>query len=356
MSGRLDPGDIRQIDRQGMSSLILSWPEQIRTQSKVLDEAGWPDLTTAGIRQCLLGGMGGSAIAGDVVYGVAEDSFGLPFRVNRDYQWPGGVDAHTLCLLSSYSGNTEETLGLYDQAGRAGAVRLVLTSGGELMDRAARDGVPLITVPPGLPPRAALGYSVVSVLGLFRSLGWHDAGGGALGEAQEVLEAGNRLFAPETGEPENPAKQLARALSGRAVVIYTPARHLHGVGLRWKGQINENAKQLAFHADLPELDHNEIVGWEVLRDLHPRFRVVFPRDHDEHPRVARRIELTRGILAAEGVESLEVHSRGRSRLARLISLIQFGDWVSLYLAVLAGVDPTRLDKIDRLKRTLEESD
>jgi glucose/mannose-6-phosphate isomerase len=356
VTNQLDPGDIRQIDRQSMSSLILSWPEQIESQSLRLAEAGWPDLAAAGLRQCLLGGMGGSAIAGDVVYGVAEDSFALPFRVVRDYRWPGGVDARTLCLLSSYSGNTEETLGLYDEAGARGAVRRVLTSGGELMSRARRDGVPVVTLPPGLPPRAALGYSVVSVLGLFRSLGWQDAEGGALGEAQEILEAGNRLFAPEIGEPENPAKQLARALNGHAVVIYTPVRHLHGVGLRWKGQINENAKQLAFHADLPELDHNEIVGWEVLRDLHSRFRVVFPRDHHEHPRVARRIELTRGILAAEGVESLEVHSRGRSRLARLVSLIQIGDWVSLYLAALAGVDPTNLEKLDRLKRTLEESD
>jgi glucose/mannose-6-phosphate isomerase len=354
VSRGIDTALVEQVDGSDMCSLIRSWPEQIEAQTRRLEDAGWPDPPAAAER-ILLGGMGGSAIAGDVVYGVIEDELGVPFQVVRDYLWPGGVGARSLCLLSSYSGNTEETLSLYEEAGARGATRLVLSSGGELSRRAARDGVTAVTLPPGLPPRAALGYSVVSVLGLFRSLGWQHTGAGALGEAQEVLEAGNRLYAPEIDEPRNPAKQLARSLSGHAVVIYTPVRHLTGVGRRWKGQINENAKQIAFHADLPELDHNEIVGWEVLRDLHPRFRVVFPRDHDEHPRVARRIELTRGILAAEGVESVTVPSRGESRLARVLSLIQLGDWVSLYLAVLAGVDPTRLEKIDRLKTTLEES-
>jgi glucose/mannose-6-phosphate isomerase len=339
-----------------MADLVRSLPDQLAAQRRQLAETGWPRFEGGRFRQLLLGGMGGSAIAGDVAFGVAEDDFDLPFRVVRDYRWPGELGARTLCLLSSYSGNTEETLSLYQEAGVRGAERLALSSGGELTSRAIRDGVPYVPLPPGLPPRAALGYSLVSVLALFRSLGWQGAGDSTLDEAQELLTAGNRQLAPEIEEPKNPAKQIAQALFGSVVVIYTPARHLAGVGLRWKGQINENAKQLAFHADLPELNHNEIVGWERLRDLHPRFRVVFPRDLDEHPRVARRIELTRGIMSDEGVESLEVHSRGESRLARVLSLIQLGDWVSVYLAVLGGVDPTYLAKVDQLKKTLEEDD
>jgi glucose/mannose-6-phosphate isomerase len=263
------------------------------------------------------------------------------------------VGPGTLCALSSYSGDTEEVLALYEEAQRRQAARVALASGGELERRAARDGVPCAPLPAGLPPRAALGYSLVSLLELLRVLGCPGEGPAALEEAQRVLAAGNRRLAPETPEAENPAKQLALALHGKIVVVYTAARYLSGVGLRWKGQINENAKTPAFCGAVPELNHNETVGWEGLRPLHARLAVVALRDREEHPRVARRLELTAALLAEEGLAAYPVRPQGESRLARLLSLVQMGDWVSLYLAVLAEVDPTPVAKIDRLKRDLE---
>jgi glucose/mannose-6-phosphate isomerase len=169
----------------------------------------------------------------------------------------------------------------------------------------------------------------------------------------DILDAGNEILAPESPDAENPAKKLAVALHGCVVVAYTAARFLAGVGIRWKGQINENAKTPAFANALPELNHNESVGWEALRPLHERFAVVCLRDREEHPRAARQMEWTRGMLAEEGLTVVEGRSSGTSRLARMVSLVQLGDWVSLYLAALAGVDPYPIVKIDALKRSLE---
>src|SRR5262249_23801201 len=175
----------------------------------------------------------------------------------------------------------------------------------------------------------------------------------ALTEAEQVLDSGNRRLAPESKEAENPAKRLALALHGRIVVTYTAARFLAGVGLRWKGQVNEKAKTPAFSNALPELNHNERVGWEALRALHDRFGVVCLRDADEHPRAAAQMEWTRAMLEQEGLAVQEARPSGKSRLARLVSLVQLGDWVSLYLAALAGGDTTPIVKIDALKRTFE---
>jgi glucose/mannose-6-phosphate isomerase len=191
------------------------------------------------------------------------------------------------------------------------------------------------------------------LLALLDALGFRTEGEDAALEAEQVLAAGTNLLAPESREAENPAKQLAQALHGRVVVVYTAARLLAGVGLRWKGQINENAKTPAFTNALPELNHNESVGWEALRPWHERFGVVCLRDVEEHPRAARQMEWTRAMLAEEGLAVVEARPSGRSRLARLLSLVQLGDWVSLYLAALAGVDPFPIAKIDALKRSLE---
>jgi glucose/mannose-6-phosphate isomerase len=334
-----------------MEALVRSWPDQLREQRKTLARTPWPRTTSP--RLVCVGALGGSATAAELVRGLSEDTLAVPFLVVRDYGWPACVEPGVLCVLSSYSGNTEETLALYDDAGRRGAARAVISSGGEITRRAQTDGVPYVSLPSGLPPRAALGYSLVSLLALLPSLGFRGEGEEALSEAEEILDAGNRRLAPESPEAENPAKRLALALHGRVVVAYTAARFLAGAGLRWKGQVNENAKTPAFSNALPELNHNESVGWEALRALHDRFGVVCLRDPGEHPRAAAQMEWTQSMLEGEGIGVYEARSTGRSLLARLLSLVQLGDWVSLYLAALAGVDPTPIVKIDALKRTLE---
>jgi glucose/mannose-6-phosphate isomerase len=353
MSERLGPAALRARDSLGMEALVRSWPAQVREQRASLVRSPWRITPGQTPRLIAVGALGGSATAAELVRGLGEDTLPIPFLIIRDYAWPAAIGPGALCVLSSYSGNTEETLALYEDAGRRGATRAVISSGGEIRRRAQADGVPYVSVPSGLPPRAALGYSLVSLLALLPSLGFTGESEAALSEAEEVLSAGNRRLAPESPEAENPAKRLALALHGRVVVTYTAARFLAGVGLRWKGQVNENAKTPAFSNALPELNHNESVGWEALRALHDRFGVVCLRDTEEHPRAAAQMEWTRAMLEGEGLGVHEARGDGKSRLAKLVSLVQLGDWMSLYLAALAGVDPTPIVKIDALKRTLE---
>jgi glucose/mannose-6-phosphate isomerase len=346
----LSEADVAGRDRSGMAALIASWPAQIATQRAALAARPWPAMPAPTL--LAVGGMGGSAIASDLVFTLAAGSLPFPTLVCRDYAWPAAVRPGALAVLSSYSGNTEETLALYEEAKARGVARLAITTGGELARRCEADGTPWRAVPAGLPPRAALGYSVVSLSLVLEALGDPGFGAAAWAEAHAVAtELGSRC-APDRPEADNPAKSLARAVVGRAVCVYGGAGFAAPVARRWKGQLHENAKTLAFDAVVPEMNHNEIVGWQALADLHPRFAVILLRDRAESPALARRMAVTREILEDEGVGVHEVHSIGASPLARMVSLIVLGDWMSLYLAVLAGVDPTPIVKIDRLKAAL----
>lgn len=346
----LTEADCRARDVSDMAGLIASWPAQIRAQRAALDADPWPRFPAPSL--LAVGGMGGSAIAADLVFGLAQDRLPFPTLVVRDYRWPACVRGQARVVLSSYSGATEETLALLDEAERRGVEKVGLTTGGPLGARLTAAKAAWRGLPAGLPPRAALGYSVVSLTRLLEALGDPGEGEAAWREALAVLDDGNARCAPGVPEAGNPAKALARALVGRAVLVYGAAGAVAAAARRWKGQINENAKTPAFDAALPEMNHNEIVGWQALADLHPRCAAVFLADGSDLPRVAQRREVTARILAEEGVSTHVVESRGTSPLARLLSLVQRGDWTSYYLAVLAGVDPTPIVKIDRLKREL----
>lgn len=346
----LSEADVRAHDRAGMAGLIAAWPEQVRTQRAALAERPWPARPAPNL--LAVGGMGGSAIAADLVFALTAPRLPFPTLVCRDYAWPAALGPDGLAVLSSYSGNTEETLALEAQARARGVPRVAITTGGALAARCDADGTPWRGLPAGLPPRAALGYSVVSLSLLLEALGDPGAGAAAWEESVRTLEELGQRCAPDRAEADNPAKSLARVLVGRAACIYGGAGVPAAAARRWKGQFHENAKTLAFDAVLPEMNHNEIVGWQALADLHPRFAVVLLRDVDESPALAARMAVTRAILADEGVDVHEVRGEGASPLARMLSLVALGDWVSLYLAVLAGVDPTPIHKIDRLKAAL----
>jgi glucose/mannose-6-phosphate isomerase len=351
MRPTLAEADVRAADPSGMAAHVAEWPEQIRRQRAALAQTPWPaDLARP--RLLAVGGMGGSAMAAELLAALVAPRLPIPMIVVRDYRLPASVGPGALLCLSSYSGNTEETLALHDEAKSRGVACVGIASGGELARRLDAQNAPWRALPAGLPPRAALGYSFVSLALLLEALGDAGEGEAAWSEALDVLEAVNRRSAPTTPESENPAKLLARSLAGKAVCVYAGAGPPAAAARRFKGQINENAKSLAFEPALPEMNHIEIVGWQALADLHARFAAVFLRDEGEHPRVSRRMEITRELVSGEGAETHVVRSNGTSPLARLLSLVHFGDWVSLYMAVLAGIDPTPIAKIDRLKESL----
>jgi len=353
MSELDETGRWDSVDPSGMRTLIESFPDQIRRASEIASAIELPRHRST-IAHVVVTGLGGSAIGGDVVRAAVADTVAVPFWVSRDYVLPAFVGGRTLVVASSYSGNTEETLSAYEVARAADAKIVCITSGGEIAARARDHGVPVITIPGGLPPRAALGFSSVALLGVLAALRLAPGIREALAELQDVVEALAGRYAAAVAEDHNRAKRLARTCHGKIVAIYGSAGVLEPAAVRWRGQMEENAKNLAFHHLLPEMNHNELEGWNHPQETLRRIAAVLVRDHADHPQVQRRFDLTRELLerAAGAVE--EVWSEGDSRLARIFSVAYLGDFVSLYLAYLNGVDPTPVPAIDSVKDRLRD--
>jgi glucose/mannose-6-phosphate isomerase len=293
--------------------------------------------------------MGGSAIGGALARAALGDRASRPIVLARDYSLPAWTTPDTTVLCMSYSGDTEETLACYDAAAALGARRLVCTSGGRLADNARSDGVPVIPLPGGFQPRAAVGYLLVVALEVAALAGvaeqLHSEIDVAAAHAEELVER----WGPDAAE-DSLAKSLARGLHGTVAQI-AGAGLTTAIAYRWKSQVNENAKSPAFAAELPEVVHNEIVGWEGAADL-GRFSAVFLDDCDLHPRVRARMELARELVAEQATFTQRVETVGQTRVERLVSLVLLGDLVSLYVATLRGADPASVEAIGRLKAAL----
>ncbi len=336
----------------GMLPLVTALPDHLAGSERLLDGLS-PRPAPAAPRRVLLCGMGGSAIAGDVARPFLARQ-GVDLTVWREYDLPSWADASALVVLCSYSGDTEETLTGARLAVAAGCPVLGIASGGELLAR-GRDGgwgrpFPVIALPAGLPPRAALGHGLGALLGGLHACGAIGSPAAASAAAVAVLREGVARLGPDV--PENPAVRIARSLLGRFTVVYTTSPEAHGAGARLKAQINENAKSPAYAVALPELDHNDIVGWEVLRPRRDAFALVILRGGDEHPRTALRVAATLDLVGGEFHAVHEIGARGDGPLARSLSLVQFGDYLSCYMARAAGVDPVPVARIDALKARL----
>jgi glucose/mannose-6-phosphate isomerase len=346
-TSELGPDAIGAVDAGRQLQDILSLPDQLRDALWRVESAKLePHDARGGL---VIAGMGGSAIGGALARAVLGDSASRPIMLARDYALPPWTTTEATVLCASYSGNTEETLAVYEAAGALGARRIVTTTGGQLASAARADDVPVIPLPGGFQPRAAVAYSLVVALEVAALCG----AGERLHVDVDVAAAHAERLVADWGpgaSDESLAKQLAIGLHGTVPQI-AGAGLTAPVAYRWKTQLNENAKIPSFAAELPELDHNEIAGWESAVEL-GRFSAVFLDDSDLHPRVRQRIELTRGLIAADGVATYKVESVGESRTERLVSLVLLGDLVSLYVAVLRGVDPSPVPVLDRLKSTL----
>lgn len=341
---------IQQYDPKGMRNLILHFPEQVE-EAIAIGNAAKLKINTANIRHIVVTGLGGSAIGGDLLRAYFADQCDIPVSVNRHYYFPESVGKNTLVIISSYSGNTEETISAYKDAIKRKAVIFCITSGGTVERMAKKNKHPYIKIPGGFPPRAALGYSFFPTLMALSKLGFVKDQKKEIAETLRLLKKLSLLYS-DHASTDNAALNLASTICGKLPLIYSGADKFDTVNVRWRGQITENAKTLAFGHVFPELNHNEIVGWEVLRDLMKKMHVIILRDKDDYRRVQLRMDITKGIIAqwADGIT--EVHSQGRSLLARMFSLLYLADWVSFYLAMLNGVDPSPVAKIDFLKDQL----
>lgn len=337
-------------DPAGMGKAVAGLPEQCEEAFQIGMGAPLPE--AAGVKQVVVAGIGGSAIGADLLRGYAEGELAVPFLVNRNYGLPAFVGPDTLVIVSSYSGNTEETLSAYTLARERGAKLFAIASGGEVERRATADGVPFCRIPGGYSPRAALGYSFFPLLAVFSRLGLLRDRTEDVAEAVRVLQEQREELRPETPFADNPAKRLAERLYGRLPFFYGASPWSSVAAYRWKGQLNENAKNLSHSNAFPELNHNETVGWEFPAGLTAQTEVVLLRDREDHPKVQKRFEVTATIMRPHVSGITEVWSRGNSILARLFSLIYQGDFTSYYLALLNGVDPTPVKVIDYLKGEL----
>lgn len=348
----LDHAAIAAVDPQGMLADALSLPDQLRDAAWKVESAGLaPWEATGGL---VIAGMGGSGIGGELAAAVIGAEASRPISFARSYELPSWTTEDTTVLCTSYSGNTEETLACYEGAGVIGARRVVATTGGRLAQLARRDGVPVIPIAGGLQPRAALGYVFTAAVEVAGLAGVAPRRGAELDVAAAHLEELAREWGADGPDDAEP-KALARRLLGTLPLIYG-AGVTAPVAYRWKSQINENAKLHAFAHQLPEADHNELMGWERAAES-GRFSAVFLSDPDLHPRIAKRIEETRRIVAPQAATTVVVPARsGGTALERVLTMALLGDLTSIYLAVLRGVDPSPIAGIDALKESLADEE
>jgi glucose/mannose-6-phosphate isomerase len=349
MTELLDTAAVAACDPTGQAAEILDLPIHLRDALWRVDSAALTPVDAPwGL---VVAGMGGSAIGGRLARAAIGPRARRPLTVVGDYSLPGWVGPQTLVLCASYSGATEETLAAYDQAVERGAPRIVATTGGALAERARRDDVPVIPLPGGFQPRAAVGYAYVAALEAAALAGVAPSLREEVEAAAALAERLGAEWGP-AGAEDGLAKSLARRLIGTVPVI-AGAGLTAEVAYRWKTQINENAELPAFASSLPELNHNEIVGWGAAADL-ARFAAVFLEDADDHPRNVRRIELTAAAAEKSAAVVERVCAVGETRTERVTSLVLLGDLVSLYLAVLRGIDPVSVTAIDELKAGLAD--
>lgn len=317
-------------------------------------------------RRIILCGMGGSAIAGDLVQPLLAHGE-VSLTVWRDYGLPHWVGPDDLVLCCSYSGNTEETLSASREAANRGCARVAITSGGMLADMAAAENFPVVVLPGGLPPRASLGLGLGALVRCLGRWGLVPAAAASVAGAAEILnEYRAARMAPEglldgaqdsfPADPEGniSAADLAGVLVGRIPVIYTAGSEAHAAGLRLKAQLNENSKVPALLANFPELNHNDLVGWCLDPSDRGRFVLLILRGKGENDRIGRRVDLTRQLLVEEFQEIHEISSSAPGVLERTLSMVQYGDFLSCHLARLKNIDPVPVHRISRLKEALEK--
>ena len=343
-----------RVDAGKMLDLVVGLPGQVEETWRMMKSFKAPRV---GARApVIICGMGGSAIGGMLLRDMIQHDARVPLYLESTYALPEFADRTTPVVCVSYSGNTEEVVSCFQNALMKKSPTIVITSGGRLAEEAEAAAVPIIRVPGGMPPRAALGTLFTPLLGLLSRWGAYQVGD----EEVDLAVRRSRKLAEKyclEGDPvENRAFQLAKRLYGKIPLLYSGDGLLRAAAYRWKCQFNENSKSMAFANNFPELGHNEIMGWECPERLRADFFLIVFRDSEDHPRVQRGMEAAYKMLEPLASGAVLIDSEGErgreGRLARLLSIILLGDFTSVYLAVEYGKDPTPIEKIERIKEEL----
>ena len=349
------------LDPSGLLGRLQTLPNQCKEAWSQAKKTEFPDEW----RRCtevIIAGMGGSAIAGNLAADLAGPDPTTSIRVVRDFNIPGisgplGHDSgpKPLVVVCSFSGETEETLAMFDHARSTGASMAVITGGGALAQRAAESGVPVLTVDAPGEPRSAVGYNLMLLASLLDRIGVISVSDQEVTEALAAAESMASKVGSEVPAAENPAKSLAKDLVGRLTVVYGGG-NLSGMALRWKSQINENGKSWAFAELLPELLHNSVESFSGGTEIRQRTTALLLRPHQPTPQLESRYAVLGEILDRSGIEHRIITGSPGGHLAQSLSMIVLGDHFSYYMGLLNGINPSETPSIDLFKKRLSDSD
>ena len=326
-----------------MKSLVGIFTKQLEEAMEIGASASL-NTCSKNISNVVITGLGGSGIGGKIVSQLVADNCIVPITINNTYDLPGFVNENTLVIASSFSGNTEETLFAVEAAQKKGAEIAMITSGGKFLELAKANNYNHVILPQGESPRAMLTYSLTQQFFLLNHYGLISD------EFKNEIPAAINLLNDNIESIQTKAKSIAAKLKERTTVIYSEAKY-EGVAIRFRQQLNENAKVLCWHHALPEMNHNELVGWAGGRN---EYAVVVFRNEDDFYRTQKRLDITKEVASAKTDVYIEINSKGTSRIQRAFYLILMGDWISVYLAELNQVDPIEVNIISHLKSELSK--
>lgn len=351
------PEELKKIDKSNILNLCVKTPEycqdaiQRAKKIKIPNEVKVSKKITIKYRtpqNIVITGMGGSAIGGEILQDWLRDKLPIPVQICRNYTLPAYADRNTLVFAISCSGETEETLSAFIDAIHRKCMIITISSGGHLLSFSKKLKIPHVTIPNGRPPRAAIPYVFFPLPVLLENMDILSNVENDIEEAIRVLKKVGGENSPRVPTKKNMSKMLALELKETIPVVYGFGQ-FRAVAHRMKTQFNENSKLFSTHDVFPELNHNEAVGWEASETFTKKFSVVLIRDNDESPEIRHRIEMTRLLALHKAQKVLEIYARGKGRLAKMFSVLLVGDFVSVYLAIVRGMDPAPVKTIDRIK-------
>ena len=340
-----DNGYIERFDSDDMLDVLRNQHTQLSYKFDTTLEYSAEDIDSV-----VVAGMGGSALAADMVLTWLIDRMGVPFVIVRDYELPAFVSDKTLVVCSSYSGNTEETLSTYKQASEKGAKRVVIAQGGQLLELAKEDSVAAYELPTGYQPRLTAWYGVRAFAQILEQIDMLDGVVDELESSADLLEESAKAWGADVATGQNQAKQLAEECMGKSVWVYSGPK-LAAAAYKWKININENAKHVSAWNVLPEFNHNEFLGWTEQPRQKP-FTVIELQSDLDHDRTQKRFEVTNKLLSGRMPHPIEIDARGESHIEQLLWSCLLGDYVSAYLGILNGVNPTKVEAIEKFKNEL----
>lgn len=352
---------VQEVDRQRMLDLIRKIPEDVKNAYNLVKKLKVPnkvnvkgyviDYTTP-IKNIVVTGMGGSAIGGLILEEFLRDKIDIPIIVSKHYFLPKFVDENTAVFVISYSGNTEETLSSMLQAIKSKCKIFAVTSNGYVQEICTKLGIPVVLIPKGYPSRAAIAYNLVSMLGFLEHLNKIENIKEWIDDTYETLMKLKEKIDFDVPSEKNEMKRLAEKVYKKFTFIYSYWPYA-SVALRWKTQLNENSKVLAKNDEIPEMNHNEIMGWEGFKNDFP-VHVIILRGNEESKEISARIEFFENMMHEKNVPYTEVKAEGNCRLSQIFSLIMKGDYFSYYVSLLNKVDPTPVTSISKLKKFMKE--